>query len=242
MKLEMIRIGVGLAWLLLLGNTWIPGAYGSGSVKYNPHVRLSGEVFTSTLHASGSQYLFEEWSNGDVTLTTGAMVKGVSLRYNGYLDELIWLNTASNLQIMVDKSLVSMFTLQNPQNGELLNFRKISHRSWYANEASDIYAQVIYDGAFSLMAYRNIRKTGDTTLFTESGITVRATISPAHEYFLITPENEVHLVRNFNRRTFMRMFPDHRAEIRMALRGIRIQTDAERVVFISRLDELIGSP
>ena len=212
----------------------------NGSEPDNPHARLSGEVFSFTLNASGSQYLYEQWSTGGVMLHTGARIDGVSLRYNGYLDELIWMNQANGTQIMVDKSLVDHFVMQRPQTGEWLKFRKILYRSWYATEPSEIYAQVIHEGGYTLMAYRNIRRTGENTLFTESGITVRMNISPSHEYFLITPGGEVFLVRNFNRRTFVKMFPDHRTEIRQAFRGIRIQTDADRALLVSRLDELLG--
>ncbi len=204
-----------------------------------PHAKLSGEAFAFNLFASGSQYLFEEWVRGEVSLATGAVVKAESLRYNGYLDELIWLNPLGSMPVMVDKSLVSSFVLYGPHDRQPLVFEKISHRSWYASEPSQIYAQVLYRGEMSLMAYRNIRKTGENTIYTESGITVKENISPSHEYFLLSPEGRVHQIRQFNRRTFRRLFPDHRTEIRQALRGISIHTDAQRVVFISRLDALM---
>jgi hypothetical protein len=215
------------------------GAQAGNPDGQTPHAKLSGETFVFNLYASGSQYLFEEWTGGEVTLTTGAVVKADGLRYNGYLDELIWLNPAGSIPVMIDKSLVHGFVLYRPNDREPLVFEKITHRSWYATGPSVIYAQVIYRGEMSLMAYRNIRRTGDNTLFTESGITVREDIRPAHEYFLITPEGRVHQIRKFSRRTFRRLFPDHRAEVRQALRGIRIHTDAQRATFISRLDALL---
>lgn len=225
---------LGLMLTALPGQAQVQGNAGS-----TPHAKLSGEAFVFNLYASGSQYLFEEWTAGEVRLSTGAVVKAESLRYNGYLDELIWLNPLGSVPVMVDKSLVSSFVIHSPSNREPLVFEKISHRSWYATEPSDIFAQVLYRGEMSLMAFRNIRRTGENTLFTESGITVRENISPSHEYFLLSPEGQVHQLRKFNRRTFRRLFPDHRAEIRRALRGIHIHTDAQRVVFISRLDDLM---
>ncbi len=224
--------------ILLLGHAAPLAGQGQGEPG-QAHARLSGEVYTFSLVANGSPYLWDAWAPGDVELVSGAVIVGQSLKYNGYLDELIWYNTSTGQQVMVEKRSVQGFSLSLTPHDNPLVFRKIPYRSWYGTPTSDIYAQVLYEGDLQLLAYRNIKKTGEQTIFTESGIAIQLSIGPAHEYFLLGPAQQPMYLRKVNRRTLNRLFPGHRSEVRQAFRGVRIHTDTDRVEVISRFDRLL---
>ena len=137
--------------MLLLGHAASLAGQGQGASGH-PHARLSGEVYTFSLVANGSPYLWDAWAPGDVELMSGAVIVKQNLKYNGYLDELIWFNTSTQQQVRLEKKGVRAFSLSLSPHENPLVFRKIPYRSWYGTPTSDIYAQVLYEGDLQLLA------------------------------------------------------------------------------------------
>lgn len=203
-------------------------------------VRLSGEVFNFTIHADGSMYFYEEWVHGEVTLNTGESVEVEKLRYNGFLDQLIWLNPVNFQQIQVDKQLVQSFTLKLPHFEEELFFENITFKPWFETNPINIYGHVLYDGKIKLLAHRRVAKKGEVLENVGSALVARAELEPSPVFYILMPDNQAHAVRRFNRRTLYRIFPERADQIRSAFRKehLRIRNENDLIKAIQIIDRL----
>ncbi len=207
---------------------------------YEP--RLSGEVYTFLMRANGSYYLNENWVKGDVLLISGEKAHDKRLKYNTYLDELIWLSSKTYQPVKVDKNLVREFSVNLPGEQEPAIFHNITIDVAFRSEPLNIFAHSLYDGNISLVAHRRVIKTGER-LTSEGGTLISVPrLEPDPVFYIVKPDNEAHEVSRFSRRALYRIFPEQRDEIRTALRReriwIRSENDLIRAVAI--IDEVVS--
>ncbi len=202
--------------------------------------RLSGEVFTFHMQADGSQYLFENWVKGDVSFISGKSLKDQSFRYNGYLDELIWLHPSFYKPVKADKYQIESFTLY-PPGGDTLIFENISFKPRFESDSLHFFAQKLYTGDISLVAYRQIKRTGETLESIGPRLVARPKIEPEPVYYLILPDDQVHEVRRLNRRSLYRIFSDERRAIREGFRRecLRINNERDLIKAVGIIDEIL---
>ena len=81
--------------------------------------KLNGIIFINSIIQYDIQ-LFNKWGNGDVILYDGSVIKNKYIRYNKYLDELLWLRKSDYKSAIVDKESISEFILYDEKN----NFNK----------------------------------------------------------------------------------------------------------------------
>ncbi len=203
--------------------------------------RLSGEIYTFTMRADGNYYLNENWLKGDVALISGETVHDKLLKYNIYLDELIWLSSKTYKPVKVDKKLVKEFTINLPDSREPVLFRNITIDVAFRDDPLNIFAHKLYEGNISLVAQRRVRQTGER-FTSERGTHISVPrLEPDPVYYIIMPDNKAREVGRLNRRALYRIFPDYRSEIRTALRRenvwIRSENDLVRAVGI--IDEIV---
>jgi hypothetical protein len=203
--------------------------------------RLSGEVFTFNLHADGSMYYFDAWAQGKVTLITGEVVEAENLRYNGYLDQLIWLNPANFQQIQVDKQMVKSFSMELPYLQEELYFENITFKPWFEANPMNIFAQILYQGEIRLLAHRRVSRKGEEIENVGSALVARAKLEPAPVFYILMPDGQAHAIRQINRRAIYRIFPEHANQIRDALRrnNIRLRNEQDLIEAVKITEKLI---
>jgi hypothetical protein len=100
--------------------------------KINSGPYLSGELFIPAEPLEVITYFNSDWLLGDIYLANGEIVRNKYIKYNKLLDELFWLEPASNKIIKLDKEGILQFHFLNfqgdtsvyfkgsPQNGMLL--------------------------------------------------------------------------------------------------------------------------
>jgi hypothetical protein len=204
--------------------------------------RLSGEVYTPPVIHSGSQWFIGEWAIGSVKLITGEKVSDVMLRYNGYLDELFWLTPSTFEQVRLDKNLIRQFEMNDPASGERLIFMNLEVNNMLAPGAIQVFAQLLYYGDISLYVHRKIRETGATTSTMVGGrLVARRILGLDYQYYLCG-RSELPETLQPNRRSLLRAFPEHRSQIRLALRqnNIRIRNEAQLIDAIKIINDLVG--
>lgn len=203
-------------------------------------VRLSGEVFSFTIHSDGSMYFNDDWVPGEVTLTTGESVEVEKLRYNGFLDQLIWLNPANFQQIQVDKQMVQSFTMKLPYYEEELFFENITFKPWFEANPINIYGHVLYNGDIKLLAHRRVTKKGEVLENVGSALVARAELESSPVFYILMPDNQAHAVRRFNRRTLYRIFPERADKIRSEFRKehLRIRNENDLIKAVQIIDRL----
>jgi hypothetical protein len=126
--------------------------------------KLTGEAFIEKKRYKGEQFFNKDWQESDILLSTGEEIHGEKLKYNGLLDELIWVNTSNYRQFRVDKSLISDFWLKN-ETGISNHFKRINVNEQKDAHLPDIFAEVGVEGKVSLFIQRKIKIVGEENAF-----------------------------------------------------------------------------
>lgn len=141
----------------------------------------------------GEQF-YHDWTTGSVTLTDGAVIENMTLRYDMYLDELLWLRQMDNRTAFVTRAVVGTFDLFDALGQNIASFEKKTIPLMGLGRV-DAYLQVLVNGktgvawslgtmkdsgakgAASLYAYRNVVRVMDESRLRENTL-----------YFLETEE------------------------------------------------------
>lgn len=232
---------LSLALLLVFSPLLADGDKNDALVPPN-QARLSGEVFTFSLHSDGSMYYPETWNPGRVTLRSGEVVEAEQLRYNGYLDQLIWLNTETLQQIQVDKPLVHSFTLQLTSPRDTLHFENITFKRWYETDFQNIFGQMMYRGEIRLLVHRQIVTNREISEVRGSTLVARAQLKADPIFYVLMPGNEAREIKRFNRKALYRLFPEHADQIREAFRQnhLRIRNEQELIQAVKIIDLILS--
>ncbi len=197
-------------------------------------VRLSGQVYDFSMDAEGGYYFIDNWANGHVTLTSGEKVSGERLKYNAYLDELVWLSAESYRPVQIDKRLVKQFSITLPGQDHPAVFHRISIDEAFESDPVHTYVQLIYDGDISLFVHRRVVKTGERLKTVRGSLHAIPKLDDDPVYYIITSDDQIKELSRLSRRALYGIFPDNRQDIRNILRDerllIRSETDLIRAV------------
>lgn len=201
---------------------------------------LSGELFTPAERFSNSQYYFDNWMTGNVTLISGDIVKNQKIQYNAYMDEVFWLHPAIYRHVMLDKLLLSGFTVINDDSGNIIEFKRIKTVNETGRE-QDIFARLLYENSISLYSRRVFRESGSIkTTRLDNRLVSRISLMSDHKYFLVLEDATVIPVSR-NRRSLYNAFPGKRIEIRSTLRRNRnrIRNEADLIEAVGLINNII---
>lgn len=183
--------------------------------------RISGEVISHIESTIGSQYFLNSWVIGEITLASDEKIYCKNLNYNGYIDELIWVHPEYFKHVIVERHNVKEFTLKERNN--IYRFINLGLMEEEVLKDSHFYAQVLYKGNFKLYAHRKVGEIGSGRSYKGKKKYSRIMVKPTPVYYIQIPGSEMVSLRKLNRRELLLTFPDHRREIRQALRSNRIQ-------------------
>ncbi len=101
----------------------------------------------------GKQY-FNEWTMGDITMANGDEIRGVNIRYDEYLDELLWLRKSDMLIGVLIKKDITGFRLYDYRDELSATFvkKQISIPFIYS---ADVFLQLLVPGDLAFYAFRN---------------------------------------------------------------------------------------
>jgi hypothetical protein len=175
--------------------------------------KLTGEIFISALRSLKTQY-FYKWTEGDIIMSDGYVIKDKLIRYNRYYDELIWLREKDYKSAIVDKETVSEFIIYDKEKNPYAHFKKIRIKNWYEFDSTDIYFHVLAEGDVSLYAFRR------TIL-----ISNRNEVYEKDEYYLIKGNDFLKIdPRRFR---LLRALPEHKSRLRQIIRKNRLKVKNE---------------
>lgn len=167
---------------------------------------LCGEVYSIPKGFSGNQYFNKDWTAGDIVLDNGDTANDKLLKYNGFLDELIWLDSASNRQVKLEKHFIREFSLKMPGD-RVFRFKRIQDRQLITGGPADIFVEVLCENAASLYVQRIIATRGVTTKYIEGKDYSLDHLEPQPKYFLVLPDGQTAVFRWMNKRSFLRTLP-----------------------------------
>jgi hypothetical protein len=113
----------------------------------------------------GNQYL-GFWTVGEIILTNGERITDLNLRYERYLDELLWLRDDFITGIIYKGSIVG-FRLLYPSEYDTAVFIKKRLKLPFTTDSTDCFLQNLEPGTNSLCVYRKVIKIKDTHELTD---------------------------------------------------------------------------
>lgn len=177
---------------------------------------LYGDEFLTPRASEGSQFFKIEWIPGTVYRSDHSVVDNVDLKYNGYIDELIYLEPNSLAQVKIDKELISGFSLNDIKKHAIYNFTKIKIKKDFTSDSSIIFGQILYSGKLSLFEYQRIvygdpKQLDKTTYYKDIYI-------PSPVYYLRLPSGRTVGFKTLKKKSLFNIFPEKADIIRKALK------------------------
>lgn len=183
--------------------------------------RISGELIHHIESTVGSQNFLDSWVVGEITLASDEKIYCKGLNYNGYIDELMWVHPEYFRHVIIERHNVKEFTLKDKNIS--YRFINLDFKEEEVLKGFNFYAQILYDGNFKLYAHRKVSRIGSDQFSQGKRNYTRLRVKPTPIYYIQIPGREMVSFRKLNRRELLLAFPDHRREIRQALRNNRIQ-------------------
>jgi hypothetical protein len=171
--------------------------------------KLIGELFSPKKSIIGSQNFIDEWLDGVVLLSNNITVKNKLLRYNGFIDRVIWLVPGCLQQVKLDKESVDGFCLNANDTDQPLCFKKIKIKEELTADSVIVYAQELYNNRLSLYAYRKVEFSGREIT---NGKYYTDKFSKVNIYFFKLG-NKTTGFKRFKKRDILKLFPGKKEQI-----------------------------
>ncbi len=202
--------------------------------------KLFGDLYKSPLPKSsvGSQFFIDDWLYGDIYLSNNNIVKNKVLKYNAYLDMLIWNPLIDYQEVKLDKDQIEAFSLHG-QSGESYYFQKIPVKPDLASDSVVVFGEVLYLNRISLFAYRKVvvadHEVGVTDYYRD--------VYKVNTLYIFRLENGKTLgFRRHKKRDILTLFPGKKEMIIAKLRELkqhRFRTEADLINITKVLNEVL---
>jgi hypothetical protein len=107
----------------------------------------------------GNRY-YNNWTYGEIIFTNGERITGLYLRYEEYLDQLLWLTEEFRVGVLC-KACIKGFSLYDDSNNIIASFIKKRIRLPFENDSADCFLQTLVKGEYSFYAFRKVIKLHD---------------------------------------------------------------------------------
>jgi hypothetical protein len=157
----MKRLSIFLTLLLMIVRAYSQeGSCNCSSADEYSRWLLKGligvEYFNPVNGFKGSQYL-QDWAYGDVELTDGEIIRDVIIRYDRYADQLLWLRKMDYRKGMLNKDIITGFTVKDFWNKPQSHFTKRRiFLPWL--DSTEVFLQEMVVGDISFYVYRKVKE------------------------------------------------------------------------------------
>lgn len=134
-------------------------------VKGSQVVPVAANFWVNELPAKREQF-YNEWQKGVICFNNGRFSDTVTIRYNRWTDELLWLRESDYKTAAVIKDIVTGFVFFD--DNKTTTFKKISETVNFVTK--DIYVEVISSGKVSLLGLRKVIYNKANNSFTQNNI------------------------------------------------------------------------
>lgn len=145
--------------------------------------KIIGQRYYLNARYQGSPYLFDGWQKGTIRFTSGQELSGVMLKYDGYKDELVYINELYQAMIQVEKPAVESFSF-NDQGKEYY----FERRYFDGMGMGERYFQVLHKGNVDLLCLRKIELIGTSVYKDANGVAKNMEYVQSFRYFLAKKE------------------------------------------------------
>jgi len=184
--------------------------------------KLVAKLFYNQFPSKQEQF-YNKWTPGSIKLTDGTRVTNCMIRYNGWLDELLWLRESDYKTGIVVKESVESFSFNLP-DGTTQKFIKTHLRDPVTLQSGNLYVQLLVDDSVQLIVYRKVSYMKNTDVFARR-FRYALYINNRYEWFTL---NKSQLVSLFN--------PEEKLKMKKIVRSnhlrIKKEEDAIKAVLI----------
>lgn len=200
---------------------------------------LYGEIVSDQERTKGNQFLFESWTVGNVTLVDGSVAKNRMLNYNGYTDQLHLFNTVTLKNIVLEKSAIHEFSLLNKAINDTLFFRSIDAKVPYSGKQEKVFVQVLQQGRFTLLAFRQVVETGKETFQQSNKVTEIKVVKPKTKFFIQFPDKSVVPFSPTGKSSVKTTFIDENETVKKLIKDnkLRLKRENDLIKLIQLLNE-----
>ncbi len=198
--------------------------------------KLTGAFLVENKQFIGSQYIQDKWSAGRILLTTGKSVDCEALKYNGLLDELIWLNVHNSGIFVVDKLGITDFWITDSNNNQK-HFQKISLYQDSKDSTKNIFAELVFDREMKLYVHRKISIQGFQFLIVNDIKRKYDILRSTPIYYIRLPKGEYKVINKLNRKTILANMLLYQNEINRIVKSSRLNLKNE-IDFIKLIEQL----
>lgn len=179
------------------------------------------------LNVVGSQYYYD-WDYANVKMYTGEIAYNKRLRYNGLLNEMIWMMPEDNIQVKLDKSRIKEVYLLNYH--VLFRNMPIASENNYLKSDNDssIFAEVLLENKISMYAYRHVVSFSSEIHHSTNNEYVFDHITNGLVYYIKLPDQQSYIkIYKIKKKTLINLFPTRKSEVRKLLRENNVSISSE---------------
>ncbi len=179
--------------------------------------KLTGDVFINTYQSNNKFFLHENWIKGSITLQDGDVYENQKLRYKAFGDELVVFNSNIRKLFIVDKEKVSRFTLKHETGN--MHFIRLYFDGLISGYR---YFEQLHRGANRLLVFHSIREEKTNPYLDKHGKMKDTRFELRRTYFLYSEDTGFYKLKP-HRRSFLRLYPDNKRQIRQIFRKNNIR-------------------
>jgi hypothetical protein len=135
----------------------------SASQDYENTLRnglMGFEYRNSAERYKGNQY-FNDWLKGDVNLENGDVIYNIYIRYDKFMDELLWLRETDFKTGVLPRGDINGFVIYNERKELLAEFSRRKIKLPYKSDSSETFLQILVKGNLELFAYRKVTQSAN---------------------------------------------------------------------------------
>jgi hypothetical protein len=188
--------------------------------------KLTGEFFVQETNYKGEIYFNDQWVKADIQLSTGETAHVNYLKYNGFLDEFIWVNESNFKQFKLDKRYICDVWMNN-NLGSPVHFKRINVRDSASSQRPDIFVEVATEGTISLYIQRKVVHVEDEVVNTLARSYFVKVYVPNPLYYIQLPSHRCLKTNKLGRRHFLHFFPEQKTAISKIIRENHLDLKTE---------------
>ncbi len=191
---------------------------------------LTGEKYNDPGYKFLNIYFKDYWIPGKVILSDGQQVSNLSLKYNGFTNQLVMLSNKVG-QIKIDNQAVSEFYLYDKE--QTCHFINIAGSK--LNLETDVFCQFIFSGKIDLYVYRRIKPNAIS--YRDNGMFQIYASKPIYVLFI---NNKTILFNQATQKAIYIQFPYLKEQIQQKTRHHKkIKNENDFFIFLKEIEDIL---